>query len=152
MAMKAWGDPALVLWRIITPALAQGSVTCWVARRAVRRAAAVTSVGVQFGEAPAHWTWLWSALRPLEWLRNVLVFAPLVLATEASLPGAARRALLALVPLYVEEEKMDKAKDALILGRAMFPQDPGWQARLKLLEAIQAMAKPDRGPWIQLLG
>ena len=71
---------------------------------------------------------------------------------DLDLRGRARKALLALVPLYAEEEKMDKARDALTLGRAMFPQDPGWQARLKLLEAIQAMAKHDRAPWIQLLG
>ena len=47
---------------------------------------------------------------------------------------------------------MGKAREALRLGRAMFPQDPTWPARLKLLEAIQDMAKPDRTPWIQLLG
>jgi hypothetical protein len=34
----------------------------------------------------------------------------------------------------------------------MYPQDPSWPARLRLLEAIQAMAAPDRAPWIQLLG
>ena len=50
------------------------------------------------------------------------------------------------------ENNMDEARDALRLGRAMFPQDPTWQARLKLLEAIQAMPKADRAPWIQLLG
>jgi tetratricopeptide (TPR) repeat protein len=71
---------------------------------------------------------------------------------DLDLRARARRVLLALVPLYAAEEKMEKAKAALVLGRALFPQDPGWQARLKLLEAIQAMAKPDRAPWIQLLG
>jgi len=71
---------------------------------------------------------------------------------DLDLRGRARRVLLALVPLYAGDERLGKAREMLCLGRAMFPQDPTWQARLKLLESIQAMAKSDRPPWIQLLG
>jgi tetratricopeptide (TPR) repeat protein len=71
---------------------------------------------------------------------------------DLDLRGRARKVLLGLAPLYAGDDRMGKARDALFLGRAMFPQDLTWQARLKLLEALQAMAKPDRTPWIQLLG
>jgi tetratricopeptide (TPR) repeat protein len=71
---------------------------------------------------------------------------------DLDLRGRARKVLLALAPLYAGEDHLGKARDTLCLGRAMFPQDLTWQARLKLLEALQAMAKSDRTPWIQLLG
>ena len=71
---------------------------------------------------------------------------------DLELRGRARRVLLALAPLYAGDERMAKAQEALCLGRALFPQDLTWQARLKLLEAIQAMAKSDRASWIRLLG
>jgi len=71
---------------------------------------------------------------------------------DLELRGRARRVLLALAPLYAGDERMAKAQEALCLGRALFPQDLTWQARLKLLEAIQAMAKSDRTSWIPLLG
>jgi tetratricopeptide (TPR) repeat protein len=71
---------------------------------------------------------------------------------DLDLRGRARKVMLALAPVYAGDERMGKAREALRLGRAMFPQDPTWPARLKLLEAIQDMAKPDRTPWIQLLG
>jgi tetratricopeptide (TPR) repeat protein len=71
---------------------------------------------------------------------------------DLDLRGRARKVLLALAPLYAADDRMGKAREALRLGQAMFPQDLTWPARLKLLEAIQDMAKPDRTPWIQLLG
>jgi hypothetical protein len=71
---------------------------------------------------------------------------------DPDLRGRARKVLLALAPAYAGDERMGKAREALRLGRAMFPQDLTWPARLKLLEAIQDMAKPDRTPWLQLLG
>jgi len=64
----------------------------------------------------------------------------------------ARVVLLALVPIYTAKERFDDARDALRLGRAMYPMDKNWPAKLKLLESIQTMAKPDRTPWIPLLG
>jgi len=71
---------------------------------------------------------------------------------DPDLRGRARKVLLALAPFYAGDERMGKAREALRLGRAMFPQDLNWAARLRLLEAIQDMAKPDRTPWLQLLG
>ena len=71
---------------------------------------------------------------------------------DLDLRGRCRKVLLALAPLYAGEDRMAKARESLTLGRALFPQDPGWQARLKLLETLQGMAKSDRTPWIQLLG
>jgi len=71
---------------------------------------------------------------------------------DPDLRGRARKVLLALAPVYAGDERMGKAREALRLGRALFPQDPIWPAKLKLLEAIQDMAKPDRTPWLQLLG
>ncbi|MDR3673098.1 MAG: hypothetical protein P4L36_19795 [Holophaga sp.] len=71
---------------------------------------------------------------------------------DLDLRGRARKVLLALAPLYAAEDHLGKTKDVLLLGRAMYPQDPAWPARLKLLESIQDLAKADRAPWIQLLG
>jgi tetratricopeptide (TPR) repeat protein len=71
---------------------------------------------------------------------------------DPELRDRARTVLLALVPLYAGKDRLDDARDALILGRALFPQDKTWQAKLKLLEAIRTMTAADRPPWIQLLG
>ncbi|MGA2080908.1 MAG: hypothetical protein ABSH53_09920 [Holophaga sp.] len=71
---------------------------------------------------------------------------------DLELRGRARRVLLALAPLLTAEGHLGRAREALLLGRAMYPQDPGWQARLKLLDALQAMPASARAPWIQLLG
>jgi tetratricopeptide (TPR) repeat protein len=71
---------------------------------------------------------------------------------DLDLRGRARKVLLALAPLYAADDRMGKARDMLLLGRALYPRDLAWAARLKLLESIQEMAKPDRIPWIQLLG
>ena len=64
----------------------------------------------------------------------------------------ARKLMLALAPLYATRDSLDKAQAVLQLGRAIFPQDLSWQARLKLLEAIQAMPAAERAAWIPLLG
>ncbi len=71
---------------------------------------------------------------------------------DPDLRGRAKRVLLALAPLYATEGHLGQARDTLRLGRAMFPRDPSWQARLRLLEALQAMPERDRAPWLQLLG
>ena len=71
---------------------------------------------------------------------------------DPELRSRARVVLLALVPIYTAKERFDDARDALRLGRAMYPMDKNWPAKLKLLESIQTMAKPDRTPWIPLLG
>ena len=71
---------------------------------------------------------------------------------DLDLRGRARKVILALAPLYAGEGRLGQAREVLLLGRAMFPQDPGWQARLKLLGAIQAMPESERASWVQLLG
>jgi tetratricopeptide (TPR) repeat protein len=71
---------------------------------------------------------------------------------DPELRSRARVVLLALAPIYAAKERFDDARDALRLGRAMYPMDKNWPAKLKLLESIQTMAKPDRTPWIPLLG
>jgi tetratricopeptide (TPR) repeat protein len=64
----------------------------------------------------------------------------------------ARGAELALAQYYANKERFGDAKEALSRVRAMFPQEKIWPAKLKLLEAIQAMPKADRAGWIQMLG
>jgi tetratricopeptide (TPR) repeat protein len=71
---------------------------------------------------------------------------------DPGLQARAREVVLALVPLYVTRDRMDEARNALLLARAMFPQEKIWPAKLQLLESIQGMAKDDRAAWIQLLG
>jgi hypothetical protein len=71
---------------------------------------------------------------------------------DPDLRARARKVALPLAVQYATKGRMPEAAEALRLGRAMFPQDPSWQAKLKLLESIQAMATSDRTPWIQLLG
>ena len=135
-------------------ARARQAIVVNVSPRLAHRAAAVTTVGGQFGEPPAHWPWLWSALQPLEWLRNVLVFAPLVLATEASLPGSARRALLAFVVLCLatsaasvlqalvdlDGDRADPARRQLALASARLPLSWGLAAVPLLVLAAVGVA------------
>jgi len=71
---------------------------------------------------------------------------------DPGLQARTRDVVLALVPLYVTRDRMDEARNALLLARAMFPQEKIWPAKLQLLESIQGMAKADQAPWIQLLG
>jgi tetratricopeptide (TPR) repeat protein len=71
---------------------------------------------------------------------------------DPELKERARTVELALIPLYAAKERLDDARQALLLCRAMFPTDRSWQARLKLLEALETMAASERIPWLQLLG
>jgi len=71
---------------------------------------------------------------------------------DSELKAKGRTILLALVQSYATNEHFTEAREALVQGRAMFPQDKTWPARLKLLEEIQAMGKPARANWIPLLG
>lgn len=57
-----------------------------------------------------------------------------------------------LIQAFAAKEQWSEAEEYLHRGRAMFPGDKSWSARLHLLESIQSMAKKDRQPWIQLLG
>jgi tetratricopeptide (TPR) repeat protein len=71
---------------------------------------------------------------------------------DAELKAKARVIYLALVQSHAMQEHFSKARELLLLGRAMFPQDHSWQVRLKLLDEIQGMAKGARATWIPLLG
>lgn len=71
---------------------------------------------------------------------------------DPELKAKARIIYLALAQSLASAEKYAEARELLLQGRAMYPQDKTWQARLKLLEGIQGMAKADRARWIPLLG
>jgi hypothetical protein len=71
---------------------------------------------------------------------------------DADLKAKARITYLGLAQSQAMQEHFSKARELLLLGRAMFPQDHAWQARLKLLDEIQGMAKGARATWIPLLG
>nr|WP_320132970.1 tetratricopeptide repeat protein [uncultured Holophaga sp.] len=68
------------------------------------------------------------------------------------LRARAARVWLAKAQVHASKEHWDEARDMLRRGRAAFPQDSIWQARLRLLDQIQAMPKGDRPGWVQLLG
>ena len=71
---------------------------------------------------------------------------------NSELKVKARIVTLALVQSLAASEHYDQARDLLRQGRAMFPQDRTWPARLRLLEEIQTLGKADRLAWIPLLG
>lgn len=71
---------------------------------------------------------------------------------DADLRARAGRLELALCTAHAAQGKWDDAALDLQRGRALFPDDKGWQARLKLLEQVRAMPKAQRGDWIALLG
>jgi hypothetical protein len=88
----------------------------------------------------------------LENARKCITALLAVAPDDAALKDRARRLELALAPLYAGSDKLNEARQMLLLGRAMFPQDRTWQARLKLLEALESMPASERASWIQLLG
>ena len=57
-----------------------------------------------------------------------------------------------MAQLYASKERWTDAREKLRRGRAMFPQEKIWQARLRLLEQIQALPKNERQNWIAILG
>jgi hypothetical protein len=58
----------------------------------------------------------------------------------------------ALAQAQAGRENWSEAREALRRCRALAPQDPAWQARLKLLDALQTMPKAERAAWIAMLG
>lgn len=68
----------------------------------------------------------------------------------------ARRLLATALRLRVREyarrERWPEVRDALRLGRALYPHDKAWMGRLRLVDLVEAMPKGERGPWIDLLG
>lgn len=71
---------------------------------------------------------------------------------DADLRARAGRLQLALCTAHAAQGKWDEATLDLQRGRALFPDDKGWQARLKLLDSVRTLPKPQRGDWIALLG
>lgn len=71
---------------------------------------------------------------------------------DADLRARAGRLQLALCTAHAAQGKWDDATLDLQRGRALFPDDRGWQARLKLLDSVRTMPKAQRGDWIALLG
>lgn len=71
---------------------------------------------------------------------------------DPDLKDKARIIDLALAQYFATKERFGDAKDCLLQVRAMYPQEKGWPARLKLLETIQTMPRADRPGWIPMLG
>ena len=71
---------------------------------------------------------------------------------DAILRERAGRLFGALVQAYASKEQWSEAESHLRLGRAMFPGDKSWGAKLLLLSRIQSLPRNERTPWIQLLG
>ena len=57
-----------------------------------------------------------------------------------------------LAGLHASKGEWADAKNSLLRGRALFPEDRSWQARIILLDRIQALPKSERSGWIAFLG
>ncbi len=71
---------------------------------------------------------------------------------EPDLMLRAARLQSVIAGLHASKGEWNEARTALQRARALFPQDPTWQARLKLLDRIQAMPKEERPGWLPFLG
>jgi tetratricopeptide (TPR) repeat protein len=71
---------------------------------------------------------------------------------DADLRGRAARLQLTLCFDHANQGKWDEAREDLLRGRALFPADKTWPARLKLLEQVKALPKNQQTSWIPLLG
>jgi tetratricopeptide (TPR) repeat protein len=71
---------------------------------------------------------------------------------DQGLRDKAQSVFLELAQACAGKERYADARECLLRGRAMRPQDRSWQAKLKLLESIQAMPKGERPGWIPFLG
>jgi tetratricopeptide (TPR) repeat protein len=70
---------------------------------------------------------------------------------DADLRTRAARLDLTLCFDHANQGKWEEAREDLLRGRALFPGDKTWQARLKLLEQVKALPKDQRASWIPLL-
>lgn len=57
-----------------------------------------------------------------------------------------------LAGLHASKGEWAEAKTALQKGRAFFPEEKSWQARIHLLDRIQAMPKAEHAGWLPFLG
>ena len=71
---------------------------------------------------------------------------------DADLRARAGRLCQALCVAHASQAKWDLAQEDLLRGRALFPGDKAWQARLRLLDQVKAMPKAQQAAWIALLG
>lgn len=62
------------------------------------------------------------------------------------------RLCLVFAEAHAVKERWGEAQDALKMGRALFPGDKAWQARLRFLDHLRAMGPVDRRAWVQALG
>jgi len=85
-----------------------------------RRVASITKIETQFDRAPGQWRSYLKALRLHQWLKNTLVFLPLVLAHELQNPVLVWQALIAFIcfglcasSVYVLNDMLDLPSDRL---------------------------------------
>jgi hypothetical protein len=71
---------------------------------------------------------------------------------DGDLRARAARLHLALCTAHAGQAKWDEAREDLLRGRALFPADKTWQTRLKLLDRVKTLPKPQQAAWIPLLG
>jgi tetratricopeptide (TPR) repeat protein len=71
---------------------------------------------------------------------------------DPALMAKTARLNAALAHSHAARENWTEAREALRRCRALFPEDPTWQAKLKLLDALQTMPKGERGVWVAMLG
>lgn len=71
---------------------------------------------------------------------------------DPALRARAARLHLAFCAAHAGQAQWDKAADDLRQGRALFPSDKSWQARLLLLERVKTLPKSQQAAWLPLLG
>ena len=71
---------------------------------------------------------------------------------DGDLRARAGRLHLALCSAHAAQAKWEEAHEDLLRGRALFPGDKIWQARIKLLDRVKGLPKEQRSAWIALLG
>jgi len=71
---------------------------------------------------------------------------------DADLRARAARLHLATCGAHAAMAKWDEAAEDLRRGRALFPSDKSWQARLHLLERLKTLPKSQQAAWLPLLG
>jgi tetratricopeptide (TPR) repeat protein len=70
---------------------------------------------------------------------------------DADLRIRAARLQLTLCFDHANQGKWEEAREDLLRGRALFPGDKVWGARLKLLEQVKTLPKNQQASWIPLL-
>jgi tetratricopeptide (TPR) repeat protein len=71
---------------------------------------------------------------------------------DGDLRTRAARLHLTLCSAHAAQGKWDEAQEDLFRGRALFPGDRIWQARLKLLDRVKTLPKAKQAEWLSLLG